>query len=673
MNGIRGEKTSQDLLWPQWGKPKRQAWTVWRRLLHIVLTDGSSLLLKNPLKAWINFSHQHWKWFLSEDKTKLYQHSHDGWLCHRKLRNITRAQRFHLYGHPIPMPTSTHMLPTTITKHERYILADNTCPMIVIPSTTTPLIEKLDPTKTPWLFVGVNKSSNMHHLIQDLMQGTLVAASDGSFCIDTSVTTAGWTLESRCGSQHISGIATPAFTTKCNGAYRGELAGLLSIVHMATYLCLSHNIPHTTITIYCDNVRALDIAFNKQSYTRNPSHKHSDIVSGIAGVLKLGIVSISFQHVYAHQDSTVPYEDLPREAQMNVRMDALAKTANRLVKQGSLHPPRVSNHPLGFLPVSVDNRWIHHQAKDMIYSFLSEKITHQWWLTKGRYTLQDIPSIHWDTCSSAAESQTRRRRQFMSKWASGCMGTGKNMRLWNLRAGDGCPFCLEPAEDTTHILRCQHQDAIAIWNAELDLLTNKLIHLGTSMELVAALVNDLKSWRYRQPFSDLIHIDVNLQPAIVAMRQITYDKVLEGLIPKTVIDYQDAIYRREENNRHSGKSWAKKVFNLFWNLIHKVWTARNEQLHNTARIFDLQGLQEVKTAISMEYALGLHRLPACEFSMMFSSPLDVLLKRSLQNLRHWLLTIRLGRELHGGSNLIIDQFSQNGPLRKWLGLPTITG
>lgn len=106
------------------------------------------------------------------------------------------------------------------------------------------------------------------------------------------------------------------------------------------------------------------------------------------------------------------------------------------------------------------------------------------------------------------------------------------------------------------------------------------------------------------------------------MRTISYERVLEGLILHTVVTYQDSQFCLDPECRHSSQVWAKKLFSLFWELIHKVWNGRNEQLHQTDQtdqIFELQGLQQVKQAITQEFQLGLHRLPACEFLMMFSS------------------------------------------------------
>ena len=102
------------------------------------------------------------------------------------------------------------------------------------------LLDQLHPDKTPWLFQGIQQSPTIDTLLHDIETGTAVAASDGSFDKNTCITTGGWIIESQDGTEFISGMSTPAFTSTCKGAYRGEIAGLLSLTHMLTYLSVKH-------------------------------------------------------------------------------------------------------------------------------------------------------------------------------------------------------------------------------------------------------------------------------------------------------------------------------------------------------------------------------------------------------------------------------------------------
>ena len=234
--------------------------------------------------------------------------------------------------------------------------------------------------------------------------------------------------------------------------------------------------------------------------------------------------------------------------------------------------------------------------------------------------------------------------------------------------GDGCPFCDHPEEDTQHILTCQHNDALQIWSQALQVFTQKLEKFKTHPTLMTAIMNELVTWRYKLPEIPITHIHSEIRACIKDLRQMTVPTFLEGHIPRSMIKVQDEYFQQNEKHSPRGTTWAKKVYKACWALLKEIWIRRNEQLHETKRIEELQGLETIKLAIASEYRLGLHRLPACEFSIYFSSRLEQLLTRPIEQLRSWLLTIRMGRELHGGSNEIFDEFSSNGPMRAWLGL-----
>ena len=171
---------------------------------------------------------------------------------------------------------------------------------------------------------------------------------------------------------------------------------------MIIYLCLKHHISPTSIHIGCDNQWALDISFRKFGLKVNPKWKHADIVSGIIGLRKLNIIHIIPVHISRHQDLSTKYDDLPWLAQMNVHMDCLTKTACSLVKEGHLVPLQHSSHPLGFLPVTALGNVLHHEYNITLYSAIANKNTHNWWLTKGHYKLEDTPKINWDICQEAS-------------------------------------------------------------------------------------------------------------------------------------------------------------------------------------------------------------------------------------------------------------------------------
>ena len=62
------------------------------------------------------------------------------------------------------------------------------------------------------------------------------------------------------------------------------------------------------------------------------------------------------------------------------------------------------------------------------------------------------------------------------------------------------------------------------------------------------------------------------------------------MILKELILHQERFYRVQEKCLKTGKSWGKKAYKLLWKLTKSIWLGRNQQLHDTDRIKELQGL-----------------------------------------------------------------------------------
>ena len=80
----------------------------------------------------------------------------------------------------------------------------------------------------------------------------------------------------------------------------------------------------------------------------------------------------------------------------------------------------------------------------------------------------------------------------------------------------------------------------------------------------------------------------------------------------------------------------------------------------------MSGLAPLKIAIAKEYGLGIGEMPHV-YSSFFHSPLQNILKGGVNYLKRWFRIIRTARE---ANTLVadIDDFSFDGPLRKWIGL-----
>ena len=68
------------------------------------------------------------------------------------------------------------------------------------------------------------------------------------------------------------------------------------------------------------------------------------------------------------------------------------------------------------------------------------------------------------------------------------------MRQWKFCPKDECPFCMQPDEDTLHVLTsCQHDQALNLWDEQCIVIEESLTKWDTDCTLQIALMSDLQS------------------------------------------------------------------------------------------------------------------------------------------------------------------------------------
>ena len=158
---------------------------------------------------------------------------------------------------------------------------------------------------------------------------------------------------------------------------------------------------------------------------------------------------------------------------------------------------------------------------------------------------------------------------------------------------------------------------------------------------------------------------------ILAQRQIGWRNFLDGLISIEWEKYQMEHFKVIGSHK-SASLWASKAIRACWEYNAKIWMARNEQLHKTERIKDLEGRKCLIKAIEAEYAVGLSALPTHGFSWMFRKKKEALTKESCDVMRNWLGIIKQGRIVHRDPRQVIDEFYEDGALKKLLALVELT-
>ena len=294
-------------------------------------------------------------------------------------------------------------------------------------------------------------------------------------------------------------------------------------------------------------------------------------------------------------------------------------------------------------------------------------VTFLYWSQRERISSNNEHLVDYHTLYRGSKAQTLTMRRFASKWASETIGTGKNLKRWNIRYEGYCPYCTSPDETTTHILQCEDTDALLGWEEVIKDLLQYMHKIGTCMKLIRATKYELLAWRYNTALPTLDTYPTMLQKLILQQRRLGWKLFLEGVFTTSWRQYMDKYFYQQKSMK-TGAQWSARLYVKVWKCIFALWEKRNKQLHDTKRIADMEGMEMLKTAITKEYATGIGRLPASDFTHLFRKKLKDLLSKSDEVLKNWFLIIRQGRILMDKDNLIQDDFQSNKALAAWIGL-----
>ena len=302
--------------------PCPEDFRVWKRYLPTFLNASS--VLHQPLGKWVNRSHCQLRWFYSVDTERIYHNEGNNWRVYHKSNASTRSLQRYKYE-MTSADISVPLLPTTVINNnddsiicEGFVLGDDYLSLPDMARCSTP---------NHWAVQDSNILShiNAQWLIVGLKQGDLKCVCDGSYkpMQHNKAIAAAWVIESKCLRYQLKGkVATTSITAD---AYRGELLGIYSILTALLMLEQKHQpIEPWKLRIGCDNERAGWISGAKVM-TVKPSCKHMDLVRAIRRTQSLLTTDINFFHIYGHQDNTTPLHFLPRDAQLNVQVDATAQ------------------------------------------------------------------------------------------------------------------------------------------------------------------------------------------------------------------------------------------------------------------------------------------------------------------------------------------------------------
>jgi len=159
-----------------------------------------------------------------------------------------------------------------------------------------------------------------------LEEGMVIGVGDAS--VDKKMASQAYVLESRDETVSTRGAAPVDNDVDDVSSNRAEGCSVLAIITMATALSTYYELHSPSITVYCDNDKALRYRDYTNSTYSKLVMRDIDIKLEVSHFLKNSPLKIRFETVQGHADDSESfvYEDAPQEVRRNIDMDKHAKS-----------------------------------------------------------------------------------------------------------------------------------------------------------------------------------------------------------------------------------------------------------------------------------------------------------------------------------------------------------
>ena len=145
-------------------------------------------------------------------------------------------------------------------------------------------------------------------------------------------------------------------------------------------------------------------------------------------------------------------------------------------------------------------------------------------------------------------------------WASGDLGTGKVVVRNKYRIYGCYPFCLNPNEDTKHIMDYQHEETQGIWTQHLMKLVLTLHKAKFPHVFITAIKRELNTWRLRYTPHLLSDYPEPIRSMFQTQRQLGWNQFLLGFLPLAwkphLLQFQKDKHLLQ---RYSTNLWTSKL------------------------------------------------------------------------------------------------------------------
>jgi hypothetical protein len=291
---------------------------------------------------------------------------------------------------------------------------------------------------------------------------------------------------------------------------------------------------------------------------------------------------IHVRHVKGHQDDNKKFEDLSREAQLNVVADQLATgTEDQPTPAYTSFPANKANLQIQGQAITAD---MTHQLRQ---AYLSQNMRE--YLIEKHSWKQNVPDLIWWKVHSSAISKLRNSETIqIHKYMYNRLPTNHRKNIYNSELSGVCSECNSEIETQDHVIQCKSE----IRQTIRDELETKLLEACDKnklpKEMTTAFMGGVQAWIRNQNPPDIRQLVPNasrqLKKTYNEQTLIGWDQVAKGRIATSWSQFINHVIdqNQDQNSNYStAETWGIQVIGIMWKHVLLIWTARNNTEHGS--------------------------------------------------------------------------------------------
>ena len=557
-------------------QPDDRAWRTWRKFLATISNQYG--VLRQPLQKWtrdINYV-RHWPKYLYDPAT-------DTLMSHSKAEQYKIHLR--IFGgcfsiRPCDTTVNGRGYPTAVTitmdtlRPTHNYVDDKTPPLPTISIGLPVLLQASE-----WeysLLSHIHPMSSPRDIREAISHANLITCSDGS--VRSSNSSFGFIISDRQGQRLVQGYG-PAPGDPPN-SFRSEAYGVLATVRWLHHAFQQYQLSSpATIAHYIDNQSVIQrITQSIGTKWSAPNHRllpEQDVIDEIVSTIHELPVRVEFHWVKGHQDSILPYHQLPLPAQLNCDAD---QAAEQWYTQPSFQPTTVPHLPTTPSQIQLHGHTITRDLKRRAYAAATLLPLHQYIKQKFKWSDDTDANIDWGEYRQII-TKYRDRWTTMVKHVHALSPTGKIAHRNNHNLPHECPTCSVPYETNHHLLVCAHPSRKA-WQCETIRKATQYAQSRVDPYLLDILRDGLLRFHRELDTIPQSHYPRCYAALIQSQNDIGWDQLYRGRWSVEWRQQQDNYMTNHPDGLPiSGSDWVRGLGRLLIDQWFQLWKLRNDDRH----------------------------------------------------------------------------------------------